>query len=72
MKFEIPLDSGRGVIGVAILAAIQAAIVHANIDTCHAAALFPLILVLGQRQGLTDDSFQQFTVDTMTMPDAKL
>ena len=38
---------------------------------CHAATFFPLILVLGQRQGLTDDAFQQFTVDTMTVADVK-
>ena len=47
MKFEIPLDSGRGVIGVAIFASVQAAIVHADIDAGHTAALFPLVLILG-------------------------
>ena len=71
MESEILLDSGSGVIGVAILASVQATIVHTDIDACHAATFFPLILVLGQRQGLTDDAFQQFTVDTMTMVDAK-
>lgn len=37
----------------------------------HTAALFPLILVLGQQQGLHYDSFQQFAVDTMPMLDTK-
>lgn len=63
MKFEVLLDGGRGVVGVAILASIQAAIVHTNIDAGHTAALFPLIFIFGQRQGLAYDSFQQLTVD---------
>ena len=71
MKIEILLDSDRGVIGVAILAAIQTAIIHADIDAGHTTAFFSLILILEQRQGLTDDSFQQFTVDTMAMHDAE-
>ena len=71
MKFEIPLDGGRGVIGIAILASIQATIVNADINAGHTAAFFPLILILGQRQGLADDSFQQVTVDAMTVADAK-
>ena len=72
MESEILLDSGSGVIGVAILASVQAAIVHADINACHAAAFFPLILILGQRQGLADNAFQQFTADAMPVADAKL
>ena len=71
MKSEVLPNSGSGVIGVAILASVQAAIVHADIDACHAAALFTLILILGQRQGLTDDSLQQFTVDALPVANAK-
>ena len=71
MKLEILLNSGSGVIGIAILAAIQTTIVHADINACHAAALFPLILILGQCQGLAYNSFQKFAVDAMPMPDAK-
>ena len=71
MESEILLDSGSGVIGVAILASVQATIVHADIDAGHTTAFSSLILILGQRQGLTDNAFQQFTVDTMPMPDAK-
>lgn len=71
MKSEVLPNSGSGVIGVAILASVKTAIVHADIDACHAPALFTLILILGQRQGLADDAFQQFAVDTMTMVDAK-
>ena len=71
MESEILLDGGSGVIGIAILASVQAAVVHADIDACHAAAFFPLVLILGQRQGLTNNAFQQFTVDTMPVTDAK-
>ena len=71
MKPEIFLDSGSGVIGIAILTSVQAAIVHADINACHAAAFFSLILIFGQRQGLTDNAFQQFIVDAMPVADAK-
>ena len=71
METKVLLGSGSGVIGIAILASIQAAVVHANVNTCHASTLFPLILILGQSQGLTDDSFQQLGVDTVPMPNAE-
>ena len=71
VKSEVLLNSGSGVIGVAIVASIQTAIVHADINACHATAFFSLILILGQRQGLTDDSFQQLGVDTVPMPNAE-
>ena len=71
VKPEILMDSGSGMIGIAIPASIQAAIVHTDINAGHTAARFPLILILGQRQGLADDSFQQFTVDAMPVVDAK-
>ena len=48
MKSEVLPNSGSGVIGVAILASIQAAIIHADIDAGHTATLFTLILILGQ------------------------
>ena len=72
MESEVLLNSDSGVIGIAILACVQTAIVHANINACHASAFFPLILILRQRQGLTDDAFHQFTVDAMPVADAKL
>ena len=71
MESEVLLNSDSGVIGIAILACVQTAIVHANINACHASTLFPLILILGQSQGLADDAFQQFAVNTMPMHDAK-
>jgi hypothetical protein len=49
VESEIPLDSVRGVISIAILASIQAAIVHADIDAGHATAFFSLILIFGRR-----------------------
>ena len=72
MKSEVLPNSGSGVIGVAILASVQTAIVHADIDACHAPARFTLILILGQRQGLADNAFQQLAVDTMPVADAEL
>ena len=72
METEVLLDGGDRMIGIAILAAIQATIVHADINACHATTFFPLVLVLGQRQGLTDNAFQQFAVDAMPVADAKL
>ena len=39
MQTKILLDSGSGVIGIAILASIQSAIVHANVDAGHTAVL---------------------------------
>ena len=45
MESEVLLNSDSGVIGIAILASIQAAIVHADINACHAAAFFPLVLI---------------------------
>ena len=71
MESEVLLNSDSGVIGIAILACVQTAIVHANINACHASTLFPLILILGQSQGLADDAFQQFAVDAMPMPNTK-
>ena len=71
MESKVLLDSSNGVIGIAILTSVQAAIVHADINACHTTVFFPLVLILGKRQGLTDDAFQQFTVDTMPMTDAK-
>ena len=58
MKSEVLPNSGSGVIGIAILASVQTAIVHADINACHATARFPLILILGQRKGLAYNSFQ--------------
>ena len=48
VKPEVLLDSGSGVVGIAILASIRAAIIHADIDAGHTAALFALILILGK------------------------
>jgi len=72
MEAEVLPDSSGRMIGIAILAPVRAAVVHADINACHAAAFFPLVLVLGQRQGLADDAFQQFSVDAMPVADVKL
>lgn len=72
METKALLDSGSGVISIAILASVQAAIVHTDIDAGHTTTFFPLILILRQRQGLNDDAFQEFSVDAMSVSDAKL
>ncbi len=55
MGLDISADGGRGVVGVAVFAAVGAAIVHPNVDAGHTSACLPLILVFGQGQGLADD-----------------
>ena len=67
MFLAVGLHQTRRMIGIAIHTAVTAAVIHANVHTGGTAAFRPLISVPDSPDRLSDDTFQPFSINAMSV-----